>query len=228
MHNPRCSKMVLLCALSIPAVFLAGCSSQGPHPYTGIGSSSQLRLNQQEDAYRIPYRYQVSVDWRQYHKVMLEPVTIYKGADGQFSGMDARDKMTLAKTMTGEFSEALSERFQLASAPSAETLRIRITLTGAETTTPGLSTFSRFDIGMGSYNLVQSMRDREGTFTGSVTYAVEIFDASTSRLLEAYVTKQYPTVYDISSTFGSLTAAKTGIANGAKKFGKLPLFALIE
>ena len=70
---------------------------------------------------------------------------------------------------------------------------------------------------MGSYNLVQSMRGHSGTFTGSVTYAVEIYDASTSQLLESYITRQYPTVYDISSTFGAFTAAKTGIGNGAQR-----------
>jgi hypothetical protein len=118
--------------------------------------------------------------------------------------------------MTTEFSEALGQRFRFAAKPGPDTLRIRLTLTGAETTTPVLATFSRFDIGMGSYNLVQAARDRKGTFSGSVSYAVEIYNASTSRLLESYVTRQYPRTYDISATFGSLSAARAGISIGAK------------
>ena len=70
---------------------------------------------------------------------------------------------------------------------------------------------------MGSYNLVQAARDREGTFTGSVSYAVEIYDASTPQLLESYVSRLYPKVYDISSTFGRLAAAQAGISCGAEE-----------
>jgi hypothetical protein len=48
-----------------------------------------------------------------------------------------------------------------------------------------------------------------------VNYAVEIYDASTNRLLNAYVEKQYPNAMNVKSTFGSLGAAKTGIGKGA-------------
>lgn len=212
MINLQSSKLGLFLLISISMV---GCSSQEPVPYAQIGSSKHLRINKNEDAVRIPYTFERPVDWTTYHNVMLEPIVIYKGPDAQFAGLEARDKTALANEMTAVFSEELGRRFRFASSPSAGTLRIRITLTGAETTTSGLSTFSRFDIGLGSYNLVQSMRDREGTFTGSVNYAVEIFDAPTSQLLKSYVTHQYPTIYDISSTFGALTAAKAGIKRGA-------------
>ena len=64
-------------------------------------------------------------------------------------------------------------------------------------------------------NIVQSIRGKEGSFTGSVSYAVEIYDASNNRLLNAYVTKQYPNSLNISATRGSLSAAKAGIDKGA-------------
>jgi len=52
-------------------------------------------------------------------------------------------------------------------------------------------------------------------FTGSVIYAVEIYDAPTNRLLAAFVTKQYPGSLNVLATLGSLAAAKTGIEKGA-------------
>ncbi|HWT99240.1 MAG TPA: DUF3313 family protein, partial [Terriglobales bacterium] len=61
----------------------------------------------------------------------------------------------------------------------------------------------------------QSVRGGEGLMTGSVLYAVEIYDAETTRLLAAYVTKQYPNAYNVGATMGSLAAAKTGIDKGA-------------
>jgi hypothetical protein len=78
-----------------------------------------------------------------------------------------------------------------------------------------LSTFTRFDLAGSLYNGVQSVRGGEGLFTGSVIYAVEIYDAATDRLLTAFVTKQYPMAYNIGATLGSLAAAKAGIEKGA-------------
>jgi hypothetical protein len=51
---------------------------------------------------------------------------------------------------------------------------------------------------------------------GPVSYAVEIYDASTNQLLSAYVAKQYPNAMNIAATFGSLSASKTGIKKGAQ------------
>lgn len=197
------------------ALALAGCASQEPFPYAGIESAREMRPNKADESDRVLYAYKTRVDWSRYKNVMLEPVTLYSGADEQFSGITSEDKRDLANYMTVEFSEALGKRFRFVSTPGPDTLRIRLTLTGVETTTPVLATFSRFDIGMGSYNLVQAARDRKGTFTGSVSYVVEIYNASTMRLLESYVSRQYPKVYDISSTYGRLSAARSGIQRGA-------------
>ncbi|GAB7532586.1 DUF3313 domain-containing protein [Pseudomonas sp. 3A(2025)] len=211
----RCLESIKLIGLLLLSSVIVGCASQEPFPYTGIESSREMRLNEKDTTGRIPFNYTAAVNWDNYDQVILEPVVIYAGPDAQFSGLERNDKVTLANDMTGRFSDALGQHFRLTARSARGTLRIRLTLTGAEATVAGLSTFSRFDIGMGSYNLVQAVRDRKGTFTGSVSYAVEIFDASTSQLLESYVTRQYPKVYDIGATFGRLSAAQVGISRGA-------------
>ncbi|AZG86446.1 DUF3313 domain-containing protein [Pseudomonas syringae pv. pisi str. PP1] len=220
MHYVKHMKLSVLLLLGFLA---AGCASHEPSPYSGIESSLEMRPNEQDSTGRIPFKYTTAVNWNKYDQIMLEPVVIYTGVDAQFSGLERKDRITLANDMTVKFSEALGRHFRFTATPGRGTLRIRLTLTGAETTVVGLSTFSRFDIGMGSYNLVQAARDRKGTFTGSVSYAVEIYDASTSRLLASYVTRQYPKVYDIGSTFGSLSAAQAGISRGADELVELLL-----
>lgn len=206
-----------LYTLLMMGLAVGGCASQEPFPYKGLESSRDMRLNEKDSDGRTPFKYTTTVNWGEYHQIMLEPVVIYTGADAQFSDIERIDKLALVNDMTVKFSEALGRHFRFAGAPTPGTLRIRLTLTGAETTIPGLSTFSRFDIGMGSYNLVQAARDRQGTFTGSVSYAVEIYDAVTSQLLQSYVTRQYPKIYDINSTFGRLSAAQVGISRGANE-----------
>ena len=59
------------------------------------------------------------------------------------------------------------------------------------------------------------MRERRRASHSAVVYAVEIFDAATSRLLGAFVTKQYPSPYNIGATIGTLAAAEAGIDKGA-------------
>jgi len=70
-------------------------------------------------------------------------------------------------------------------------------------------------VGGNIYNGVQSAVGGRGAFTGEAIYAVEIYDARRNRLLEAHVSDRYPRPYNVSATFGSLTAAQVGIKKGA-------------
>jgi hypothetical protein len=140
---------------------------------------------------------------------------VYRGKDHQFGDMSDQDKATLAAYMQTRFAERLRGRFMLVRERAPNTLRIRLTLTGAVANTPVLGTLSRFDMAGAVYNGVQAARDGEGMMTGSVIYGVEIFDAGTSRLISAYVTKQYPGAYDIKASVGALAAANAGVDKGA-------------
>lgn len=201
--------------IAVLCAALAGCGSADPVAYSGITSSSQLAPNPRDDSGRIPYRYSVPVDWRTYNKIIIDPVVIYQAADQQFGDMSEDGKTDLAGYMQTQFAEKLRARFTVTSNPGPNTLRVRLTLTGAATNTPILSTFTHFDLAGGLYNGVQAVRDGEGALGGSVIYAVEIYDAPTNRLLSAFITKQYPGPLNIAASIGSLAAAKTGIEKGA-------------
>ena len=154
------------------------------------------------------------MDWQTYSKVIVDPVAIYRGSDNQFGDMSQADKAALANYMYIQFAEKLRNRFALATDPAPDALHVKLTLTGAATNTPVLATLSRFDLAGGLYNGVQAVRGGEGMLTGSVTYVTEIYDASTNRLLSAFVTKQYPNALNIGASMGSLAAAKVGIEKG--------------
>ncbi len=194
---------------------LTGCTSVTPVAYSEVASSSYLAPNPSDPSGRIPYRYSTTVEWRSYNKVFIEPVVIYRGPDQQFGDMSEADKASLASYMQTQFAEKLSHRFTLVNHRAPNALRVRLTLTGAAINMPVLGTLSRFDVAGMVYNGVQTARDGEGSLTGSVIYAVEIFDAATSRLLGAFVTKQYPSPYNIKASVGPLAAAEAGIDKGA-------------
>ncbi len=205
-------------ATTLPACLaLAGCASPRPVPYTGIVSSSKLRLNSEDRSGRTPYSYSTPVDWLRYRNIIIEPVAIYSGPDNQFGKIPDKGRKQLADYMQEQFTEKLGTVFNLVQKPEHDTLRLQLTLTGASATKAVIGTFSRFDLVGGPYNAVQSVRGREGTMTGSVIYAVEIFDASDGRLLRAFVTKQYPSPMNIKASFGPLRASMTGIRKGAEE-----------
>jgi len=210
-------KSIMMRRVSVAAVcaMLAGCGSVEPVAYTGIASSPQLRPDPNDESGRIPYRYATQVNWQNYTKAMIDPVTVYRGTDNQFGDMSDGDKASLASDMEAQFTQKLSKRFQVTNNPSPNTLRIKLTLTGAVTNTPVISAFTHIDITGNLYNSVQAVRGGEGMIAGSVIYAVEIYDAPSSRLLSAYITKQYPGALNIGASFGALGAAKTGIEKGA-------------
>ncbi|MGJ7505625.1 MULTISPECIES: DUF3313 family protein [unclassified Variovorax] len=140
---------------------------------------------------------------------------IYRGSDAQFDDVSEDDKMFLARYMQSQFTEKLNARFRGASARNVNAVRIKLTLTGAKTNTAVLSTVSRFDLMGGPYNAVQAVRGREGAMTGSVSFAVEIYDASTNELLGAYVAKQYPNAWNLKAGIGARSASVVGIEKGA-------------
>ncbi|MBE1161405.1 DUF3313 domain-containing protein [Dyella acidiphila] len=208
----RASCLLLLGAASA----LAGCASPQPKPYQDIQSSSYLSPNEQSRRGHEPYAYTADVDWKRYRSFVMDPVTIYRGADNQFNPkITEQDKQELASYMQQQFESKLRQRFEQAPVPVDGTLRIRVTLTGAKGTTKFLSTWTRMDLGGAPINTVQAIRGREGLMTGSVSYAVEIYDASSQKLLKAYVDKQYPNAMNIGATFGKLGASKRGIDKGA-------------
>lgn len=202
-------------------LFAGGCASTRPLPYSGIESSRYLRPNDDSRGDRMPYAYQApDVDWKRYSRVMLDPVGVYAGPDGQFEKISEQDKRMLADYMGEQFREALAHRYWFSPGPGPETLRVRLTLTGAKPTTKVIGTVMKVDLAGGPYNAVQAARGREGAFIGSVSYSVEIFDTHTNKLLAAYVEKQYPNAMNFKASLGSLDAAKAGIRKGAEELTK--------
>jgi hypothetical protein len=198
------------------AITLAGCQSAKPVAYSALTSTPYLRANPADRSGRAPFSYTGEVDWSQYRSVIVEPVAIYRGADNQFGKMEEKDKAFLANYMFSEFKRSLAQTYAITTTPAAGVLRVQLTLAGAKTNTPGLTTIAKFDLAGGAYNVVQAARGKEGAMGGSVNYAVEIFDAPSNRLLAAYVMKQYPSAMNVGASWSRLDASMVGIKKGAE------------
>lgn len=209
----------LLAAAVIAASATAGCAGPRPVAYTGLESAPHLRSSDDDNGHT-PYAYSVPVNWRQYYRIIIDPVEVYKGLDAQFGKIPPRGQDYLAQYMQQRFSERLAKDFEIVHKPGPNTLRLKLTLTGAHPTPPVIGTFSHFDLAGGSYNVVQGVRGKQGMVSGAVIYAVEIYDAASGQLLNAQVTKQYPGAMNIGASFGAMKAARKGIEKGADELAE--------
>ncbi|WP_437613295.1 DUF3313 domain-containing protein [Erwinia sp. V71] len=223
----RIANRVIQAATLAAVITVTGCASNDPVRYSGLASSAQLSPNTAGDKDRIPYKYATPVDWKKYDRLLIDPVMLYQGGDSQFDDMDPADRKKLADYMQQKFYDVLHSRFITTSPARADsavqpgTLRLKLTLTGADTTPQVVGTVTKFDLAGGPYNIVQSIRGGRGMMSGSVNYAVEVHDAVSGQLLLAYVAQQYPNAMNISATIGSLSAAEVGIDKGADQLLEL-------
>lgn len=208
------SRTLILTAI----IAAAGCSSTSPVKYAGIEATSRMLPNTADDSARIPFRYAAPVDWSKYRSITIEPVEIYGGSDAQFNDLPQEDRRNLADYMQKKFAEVLAEKFTVnTSAGNAPALLLKLTLAGADTTPQFVGTITKFDLAGGPYNIVQSLRGGRGLMSGYVNYAVEVKDAANGELLLAYVAEQYPNAMNVGATFGSMSAAETGVDKGAEQ-----------
>ncbi len=193
----------------------ASCSTK-PALYQGLDSSRQLRATSPQTDQRVAFNTDLAPDdLKAYASVILEPVRIYRGKDSQFGDLSEQSKTELARHADLSFRRELTHQQLLDVGPEKQALRMRVTLTGAESSVPVLGTATRLTpVGFAMSGL-RSVGDKEGNFSGAVIYAVELFDAANGRLVYAFVTRQYPNALNITATILPLDAAKAGIERGA-------------
>jgi Protein of unknown function (DUF3313) len=155
-----------------------------------------------------------------YRTVIVMPTKVYQGPDAQFEGIEPADRAKYAELMTDELSSEIAKSFPAPAKPQADTLRIQVTLLGGEKTKGGVATATRVTPLGFATSAVKSALGKTGTFTGSVLYAVEAYDAQTGELLLAAVRRRTPDPLDIPATLSTTDTVKAvarEFADGARK-----------
>lgn len=152
-----------------------------------------------------------------YTALQVQPTVVYRGTDAQFEDIPQEDRVKFAQLMTDALREELAKSFRLVQAPAANTMRLRMTLVGAKKTTGGVGTVSSvMPLGLVT-NVVKSATGKKGTFSGSVLFAIEIFDSRSGDLLAAVVRREAPDALDIKATVSTTDTVKAVADNIAKK-----------
>jgi len=186
-----------------------------PEKPTGLQSSADLTSNPANPnglLYKRP-----DINYRQYLRFSFDPVQIYQGEGSSFSGTNETEKSELATFLLNEFKQSISERYGIASTPSPDVARIKLILVGIEANTPVLSTVTRLVPAGLAINALSAVANRQGTFMGSATYAIEFYDSQSGQLLAAALEKRSPSAIDVTATLGKFDAARSAIREGAIK-----------
>lgn len=155
-----------------------------------------------------------------YRTVIVEPTTVYQGADAQFDGIELADRSKYAAIITDELRAEMAKSFPAPARAQPDTLRLRVTIIGADKTKGGIATATRVTpLGFAS-SALKSALGKTGTFTGSLLYAVEVYDAQSNELLLAAVRRRTPDPLDVPATLSTTDTVKAvarEFADGARK-----------
>lgn len=207
---PRAMNLILLaaCLASAPAA-----AQTQDHAPQALASAQELEHDKKESwTYIKP-----DLHLARYTALQIQPTVVYRGTDAQFEDIPQPDRIRFAQLMTDALREELARSFRLVQAPAANTLRLRMTLVGARKTTGGVGTVSSvMPLGLVT-NVVKSATGKKGTFSGSVLFAIEIFDSRSGELLAAVVRREAPDALDIKATVSTTDTVKAVADNIAKK-----------
>ncbi len=141
--------------------------------------------------------------FQRYRTVIVDPTVVYSGPDAQFEDIDYADRSKFADILTQELRSEIAKSFPAPPTAQADTLRIHVTLLGARKTVGGIATATRVTPLGFATSALKSALGKQGTLTGSVLLAVEVFDARTNKLLLAAVRRRAPDPLDVPATFST-------------------------
>jgi hypothetical protein len=127
-----------------------------------------------------------AAQWRQYNKIMIEPVTFW---GDEASKVAPSDQQALSTYFNGALEKALSEKFQIVTAPGPGVMRLQVAITDAEAATPGLRTVSLVVPQARLLSTVGTLATGEQVFAGSLQAEAKVRDAATGQLLTAAVAR---------------------------------------
>jgi len=184
-----CVRGFVLLAL---AGVLAGCSAtsqaRSVQESGFLGDYSMLREGKEGEALRV-YK-NPKVNWASYNKVMLDPVTVWMGADSQMKDVSPEDQQQLATLLYVKVKDALQGDYTFVTAPGPGVLHIQAALTEADKPNAVMHTVSNIVPQMMVLSNVKKLATGTQSFAGTASVEAKITDGATGELLLAAVDRR--------------------------------------
>lgn len=178
-------KNIIVLSVMLVTLSLLGCAVTKPGPvpkYTGfLPDYSLLRpgaAGQAERVYANP-----QAEWAKYTKVLLDPVTIWRGKGSQLKGVSQTDAQQLADYFYQLIYHKLAQNYQMVAKPDANTLRISVALVKLEEGRVVLETISTVVPQARVVTRLGSLVTDEAPLVGKASIEAKVTDAQTGVLL---------------------------------------------
>ena len=126
------------------------------------------------------------VEWSRYRKILLDPVTGWKGRESAGRGISAHDEQTLVNYFYSVIHGALEkEGFALVTSPEPDTLRIKVAITKAQESDVALNVISTVIPVLHAVSSLEKAATGKPSFVGEAQIEVKATDAMTGELLAA-------------------------------------------
>ncbi len=124
------------------------------------------------------------VDWSSYTKVLLDPVTVWRGKESQMKGVTPTQAQHMADYFYQLIHTALAKDYQMVTSPEANTLRISVAIIKLKESDVAMETVSTV---VPQARLISSLASagsgKPPSFVGQASVQANVVDAETNELL---------------------------------------------
>jgi hypothetical protein len=166
-------------------ILLTACAStrEGAVPeHTGFLRAPQLmtagKPGQAQQVYFKP-----DVDWATYDKVLLDPVTVWRGKESQFKGVKPADAQKMADYFFSLIHVALAKDYQMVTSPQPNTLRVSVAIIKLKEADVAMETVSTIVPQARLLTSLTNAASKSPAFVGQASIQANIVDAETNALL---------------------------------------------
>jgi len=179
-----------VCLLALGFVLLSACSTTQKAQVTqtsGFLGADAAKLSPGGEG-QMGLRYvNPAVDWTQYNKVMIAPVTLWGDEGGRIS---AADQQTVADFFSQQLHAEFGKKFPIVEKPGPGVMKITVALTDAQSSTPGLRTISTVVPQARVLSSLKFLATGSFPFVGAAQAEARITDSVSGKTLAAGADRQ--------------------------------------
>ena len=186
------------CLLGLFAVI--GCKSierAQPEPSGFLGDYSILQ-KQEGDAKPELFWADPNTSWKEYDKVLLDPVTMWSGKNEKFD-LATEDIQYLANNFTRMLNESLAKDYEMVDKPGPDTLRIQVAITKVTKAEVVMNVVTSTFIPTHAVGVLEAYVGIKPPFTGEAQVELRVMDAATSNVVMESVDRRIGTRHLVGS-----------------------------
>lgn len=184
------TQVLLLIAM---AGLFAGCSTtmQGRHAQpSGFLGEERSRLQPGPEGGALLAYNKPAVNWSAYQKIVLKPVTVWKGLSSKLSHQQRHELQRLAGSFKDQLHMKLSKDYEVVEQSTAGAIVIEVALTDAEESWVVPAFLSKTIPQVQPASMLWTLGSGKGPFAGEITAEFKIHDAQTGELLAAGIDRR--------------------------------------